>query len=161
MILAALTGAEDLQLLHVTRGHLAQQRKEVVRDTLGILAHDTAGVGSARVEVPQKGAVPLLIRLVCLLEVPPLCLHVVGYDLLDHGLCTTICVCGANWAVLGDGNHILEASRIAVDGGRGREDDVGHIVLAHGAQERNATANIDTVVFERDDARFTDSLFVR
>jgi hypothetical protein len=31
-------------------------------------------------------------------------------------------------------------------------------VLAHGAQEGNAPAHIDTVVFERDLARFTDGL---
>lgn len=59
-----LTFTKHLDLLHITRSNLAQQRKQVIGDTLGVLAHDAAGMGSARVEVPQKGAIPLLKRLV-------------------------------------------------------------------------------------------------
>jgi hypothetical protein len=115
-------------------------------------------MGSTRVEVPQKGAIPLLKRLACLLQVPPLRLDVVSDDRLDHRLCATVCVGRADGAVLGDGNHVLEAGRVTVDRGRGREDDVGDIVLAHGAQERDTAAHVDAIVFEGDFARFADGL---
>jgi hypothetical protein len=49
----------------------------------------------------------------------------------DYALGASVRVRGANWAVFGDGNHVGDSSRIAVDGRRRGEDDVGDIVLGH------------------------------
>jgi hypothetical protein len=113
---------------------------------------------TAGVEVPQQGAIPLLKRLVRLLEVSPLRLDVVGDDRLDHGLCAPVGVGRADGAVLRDRDHVLEAGGVAVYRGRGGEDDVGHIVLAHGAEEGDAAADVDAVVLEGDLARLADGL---
>lgn len=125
---------------------------------MGVLAHDAAGMCTAWVEVPQQGTVELLIWLARLLVVPPFRLQILGDDGLDHDLCLAVGVGGADWAVLGDRNHVRNAGGIAVDGGRRGEDNVGDIVLLHGAQERDAAADIDAVVLERDQAGFADSL---
>jgi hypothetical protein len=144
------TVAKHQQLVAVSGSDLAQQRQQVVRDTLGVLAHDTAGVGAAGVEVPQVGAVPLLKGLVGLLQVLPLRRDEVLDDVLDHGLGAAVRVRGADRAVLGDGDHVLEPGRVTVDrSGRG-EDNVGDIVLGHGAEEGDGAADIDAVVLERD-----------
>jgi len=115
-------------------------------------------MSTARVEVPQQSAVPHIERLSGLLQVVPLRLHLVRDDVLDHGLGAPVRVGGADGAVLGNGYHVGEARGVAVDGGRGREDDVGHIVPGHGAQEADAAADIDAVVLEGDLARLADGL---
>lgn len=152
------TVAKDEQLLPLSGSDLSEERQQVERDPLGVLAHDSAGVRTARVEVPQQGSVPLLVGLVRLLEVVALGLDVVGDDALDHGFRAAVGVCRANWAVLGDGDHAGNAGGVAVDGRRGREDDVGDIVLGHRPQQRDAAADIDAVVFQRDLSRLAHSL---
>lgn len=77
---------------------------------------------------------------------------------LDSELCVTVWVCRAKWAFLWNRDHVGEAGGIAVDGGRGGEDDVGDIVLLHGAEEAERAIDVDAVVFERDLARLADSL---
>ena len=99
----------------------------------------------------------MLKGLASLLEIAALGVDAVGNDVLDHGLGSAVGVCRANRAVLGDGNHVGNASSIAVDGCRGREDNVADVVLLHRAHECDATANIDAVVLERDLARLADS----
>lgn len=91
-------------------------------------------MGTARVEVSEVGTVPLLERLARLLRVLALRSDVVLDDLLDNRLRPTVRVCGADRAVLGDGDHVLETGSVAIDGGGRREDDVRHIVPAHGVQ---------------------------
>lgn len=60
--------------------------------------------------------------------------------------------------MLGDGNHVGNTGGVAVDGGRGGEYDIGHVVLFHGAHESDAALDIDTVVLERNFGRLADSL---
>ena len=152
------TIAKDEQLLAHAGRHLSEKGEEVEGHALRVLAHDSAGVRAAGVEVPKQSTVPLLVRLPGLLVVAALGLDVVRDDCLDHDLCAAICVCGANRAVLGDGNHVGNAGGIAVDGGGRGEDNVGDIVLLHAAQQRDAAADIDAVVLERDLAGFADGL---
>lgn len=106
---------------------------------------------TARVEVAQQSAVPLLEGLALLFQVGALGIDVVGDDVLNHGLGAAVGVGRANGAVLGDGDHVGESSGIAVDSGGGGEDNVGDIVAGHGLEERNAAADVDAVVLERDD----------
>lgn len=76
----------------------------------------------------------------------------------DCALGSSIWVGGPNWAVFWDGNHVWDSSCITIYGCRGREHNVGYIVLGHAAEERDGSANIDSVVFEGDFGRFTNSL---
>lgn len=115
-------------------------------------------MGTAGVEVAQVGTVPLLERLVGFLQVLALRADEVFNDVLDERLGAAVRVRRTDRAVFGNGNHVLEPSRIAVHGGRGREDNVGDIMLLHRAQERDGTADIYAVVFERDLGGFTNSL---
>lgn len=144
-----LTVTKDEQLRAIASGNLAQQGQQVEGDTLGVLAHQTAGVGTARIEVSQVGTVPLLKGLASLLCVLSLAVDEVLNDELDGAFGSAVWVGRADGAVLGDGNHVLESSSISVDGRGGREDDVGDIVPLHGAQEGNGAADIDAVVLER------------
>lgn len=82
---------------------------------MGIFAHNATRMSTTRVEIPQQGAVPLLKRLIGLLQVVPLGLDVVCDDILDHRLCASVCVGGPNGAVLRDGNHVGYPSRVAID----------------------------------------------
>ena len=154
------TIAKDEKLLTLAGSDLAKQRQQVVGNTLRVLAHDSAGVSTARIKVTQQGAVPLVVRLAGFLQVAALGVDVVGNDVLNHGLGSAVGVGRANGAVLGDGDHVGETGCVAVDGGRGGEDNVADIVAGHGAEEGDAAADIDAVVFERDLAGFTDSLLV-
>lgn len=153
------TLAEDQELLALASGNLSEQGEQVEGDALGVLAHDAGGVGAAGVEVAEVGTVPLLVRLAGLLEVVALGVDVVGNDILNDGLGAAVGVGWADGAVLGDGNHVGETSGIAVDGGRGGEDDVGDVVTLHGAQQGDATADIDAVVLEGDLARLANGLW--
>lgn len=77
---------------------------------------------------------------------------------LDRELCVTVWIRRTKRAFLWNRDHVGEAGGIAVDGGRGGEDDVGDIVLLHGAEEAERAIDVDAVVFERDLARLADSL---
>lgn len=152
------TVSEDEQLLPLARRNLAQQRQQVERHPLRVLPHDAARVRPARVEVPQQRAVPLLEGLPGLLQVAALRLDVVGDDHLDGGLCAAVGVRGADGAALRDGDHVREARGVAVDGGRGGEDDVGDGVPGHGAEEGHGAADVDAVVLEGDLGGLADGL---
>ena len=78
----------------------------------------------------------------------------IGNDSLVRCFGATIRVGGPNRAVFGDGNHVFEAGGVAVDGSRGREDDVGDIVTCHRAEKADRTVNVRAVVLQRDLARF-------
>jgi len=77
---------------------------------------------------------------------------------LDGELCVAVWVGRAKRALFGDGDHALEAGRVAVDGRGGGEDDVGDVVLLHRSQEAEGAEDVDAVVLERDLAGFTNSL---
>ena len=153
------TLAEDQELLALASGNLSEQGEQVEGDALGVLAHDAARVGATGVEVAEVGTVPLLVRLAGLLEVVALGVDVVGNDILDDGLGAAVGVGWADGAVLGDGDHVGDTSSVAVDGGGGGEDDVGDVVTLHGAQQGDATTNVDAVVLEGDLARLANGLW--
>lgn len=115
-------------------------------------------MGTAGVEVSQKGTVPLLVLLTSLLQVVALSVDKVGDDVLNHGLGAAVGVGRPNGAMLGDRDHVGEAGGIAVDGGGGGEDDVVDVVALHGAEKSDAAADIDTVVLEGNLAGLADSL---
>jgi len=73
----------------------------------------------------------VVARLSFLLQVVALGLDVVGDECLHRRLGTAVGVCGADGADFWDGNHVLEASGVAVDGGRRRKDNVRDIVAGH------------------------------
>lgn len=152
------TITEDKGTLTVASSDLAQQRQQVIRNALRVLAHDTTRVSTARVKVSQQGAVPLLKGLASLLQVVALGIDAVGDDVLDHGLGAAVGVGRTNWAVLGDGDHVGDSASITVNGGRGRKDNVGDVVALTGAKEGNAAANIDAVVLEGNLARLANGL---
>lgn len=80
-------------------------------------------------------------------------------NIFNHALCSSIWVCGPNWAVFGDGDHVRYLSCIVtVDGGRRGEDDIGYIVLDHASEEGDCSANIYAIVFDWDFGGFTNSL---
>lgn len=114
-----LTVTKDQKFVPFSSRYLAKQRQEVVRDTLGVLTHDAAGVSTARVEVAEQSAVPLLEGLARLFGLPPLSLDMIGNDGLDHHLGMTVCVGGANGAALGNGNHARDTGGITIDSGGG------------------------------------------
>lgn len=144
------TITEDHQLLALASGDLGKQGEQVVGDTLGVLAHDTAGVGTGGVEVAEQSTVPLLgLGLVAGLGgVVALGIDQVGDGGLDSELGVAVGVGGAQRAVLGDGDHVGEAGGITVDGGGAGEDNVGDIVLDHGAQEVDGAVDVDQVVVQ-------------
>ena len=154
------TITEDHQLLALASGNLGKQRKQVVGDTLGVLAHNTAGVGTSRVEVAEQSAVPLLsLGLVTGIDsVVALGVDQIGDGGLDSELGVAVGVGGTQRALLGDGDHVGEASGITVDGGGAGEDDVGDIVLDHGAQEVDGAVDVDEVVVQGLLAGLADSL---
>ena len=79
-------------------------------------------------------------------------------DQFDCAFGSSVWIGRANWAVLGDRNHIGNSSRITINGRGGGEDDIWDIVLGHAAEESDGAANIDAVVFEGDLGGFADCL---
>lgn len=144
------TIAENEQLLTLAGGDLGQERQQVVGDTLGVLTHDAAGVGTGRVEVAQQGGVPLVGvgGVAGLLGVVALGVDHVGDGGLDGELGVTVGVGGTEGALLGDGDHVGEAGSITVDGSGAGEDNVGDIVADHGAQETQSAVDVDHVVVQ-------------
>lgn len=154
------TVTEDHQLLALAGGDLSEQREQVVRDTLGVLTHDTGGVGTGGVEVTEQGTVPLLgLGLVAGLDgVVALSVDHVGDGGLNGELCVAVGVGGAQRALLGDGNHVGEAGGIAVDGGGAGENNVGDVVADHRAQKVDGAVDVDHVVVQGLLAGLADSL---
>ena len=152
------TIAENEQLLALAGRDLAEEGEQVEGVAEGVLAHEAAGVGAAWVEVAEQGGVVLLEGLAGLLGVGALGVDEVGDDVLDHGLGAAVGVGGADGAVLGDGDHVLPLRGVAIDGGRGGEDDVGHVVLRHAAEEDDGAVDVDAVVFEGLDGGLADGL---
>ena len=152
------TVAEDKELLALANGHLAEQRQQVVRYALRIFTHDAARMSSYRVEVSQEGAVPAVAAFALFLGSVSLRLDVVGDELLHGHLCPAVRVRRTEGAFLVNGYHVREPSGVAVDRGRRREDDVGHVVAGHSSEQTNRPVDIDAVVFQRDLGRFSHCL---
>lgn len=150
--------SKDQELVAITGGDFAEEREQIKGNTLGVLAHDASGVGTAGVEIAQDSAVPLLVGLASLLEAAALSIDLVGDDILDDGLGAAVGIGRTDRAVLGDGDHVLESGSIAIDGSTGGEDNVGDIVPLHRAHQTDRTTDIDTVVLERDLARLANGL---
>lgn len=112
------TIAKDEKLLALACSNLAQKRQQVVRDPLGVFAHDTTWVRAAGVEVSEQSTVPLLERLVGLLQLVPLGIDAVPDDILNHRLGASVGVGRTGRAILGDGNHVGESGSVAVNGSR-------------------------------------------
>ena len=84
-----------------------------------------------------------------LLEVVALGLDVVGNNRLIGGLSAAIGISRANWAVLGNGDHVWKARCVAINGGRRGEDNVGDVVFRHAAEQTYGAVDIGAVVLER------------
>ena len=100
----------------------------------------------------------MISRLAFFFEVVALGLDMVGNAGFDGGFGAAVGVGGTDRAFFGNGDHIGEAGSIAIDGGRGGEDDVGDIVLGHGREEADGAIDIGAVVLKWDLARFSDCL---
>lgn len=113
-----LTVSENEELFSLASGNLRKQWKQVVRYTLGIFTHDSAGVSTSGVEITQQSAVPFLslLRLSSLGGIVSLRVDEIGDSILDSELGVTVGVCGAQWTLLGDRDHVREARSITVDG---------------------------------------------
>lgn len=137
---------------------MREQGEQVVRHPLRVFAHDAAGVGARRVEVAEQRRVPVLTRFAFFLEIGALGLDVIGDAPFDGRFRAAVGVCGADGTMLGDGDHVGKPSGIAVDGGGGREDDVGDIVLGHGFEQADGAVDIGVVVFQGDLCGFPHGL---
>ena len=110
------------------------------------------------VEVSQQCTIPLLIFLSLLLQIVSLRIDMISDDIFNCALGASVWVCGSNWAMFWDRNHVWNSSRITIDGGGRREDDIGDVIFAHASQKRDCAANVDAIVFEWDFGRFSNCL---
>ena len=154
------TITEDKELIALASSNLSQEGKEVVRNALGVLAHESTWVGASRVEVAQQSTVPFLgLGVIASLGgIVTLGVDHIGDGVLNGELGVSVGVGGAERAHLGDGNHVREAGSIAVDGSGAREDDVGDVVADHGAQEADGAVDVHMVVVQGLLAGFADGL---
>ena len=152
--------AEDEELLAQAHGDLRQQRQQVVRHTLRVLAHDAARVAARRVEVAQQRRVPLLgfVVLPGLFGVRPRGIGVVGDGGFRRDLGVAVRVRRPQRTDLRDGDHVREARRVAVHGRRRGEDDVVHRVPRHGPQQAQRAVDIGVPVVEGSLAGLADGL---
>jgi hypothetical protein len=153
-----LTITKNKELLPLADCNLSKKRKEIVRNTLRVFAHNSTRVTASRVEVSQESSVVLVAAHASLLGRVALRVDMVGDHGLDAKLRVAVRVGRTERALLGDGNHVGEACGVAVDGRGGREDDVGHVVFLHAAQQAEGAKDVDAVVLERDLAGLANSL---
>jgi hypothetical protein len=153
-----LTVTENKQLLPLANSDLRQEWQKVVWDALRIFSHNATRVATSRVEVPQQRRIELFSRLAFLLFLRPLGVNVV----CDHGLHGKLGVAvrigGSQRALFWDGNHVREASGVAIYCRRRGEDNVGDLVPLHRPEQRKCASHIDAVVLERNLRRLADCL---
>lgn len=113
---------------------------------------------SRRIEVSQQCAVPVIPILPLLLEIVTLGLNMISDQGLDCSFCATIWICGTDGAMFWDGNHVFETCSIAVDGGRGGEDDVGDIMTSHRREQADGAIDVCPPIFQRNLSRFAYGL---
>lgn len=129
-----VVATEDHELFPAAYGHLGNERNEVVRDALGILADAARRMGADRVEVAQQCYVPSLVRIA-----------EVGEDVLDLFLRAAVGVVGADLHLFDVGDRVV----LTVHRGRRTEDDGADVVLVHGPQEVKRAHNVVVVVGQR------------
>lgn len=153
-----LTITEHKQLLPLTDSDLCQQRKQIVRHALRVLAHNPARVATRRIEVSQQRAIPLFSALARLLRNIPLRVHKVRDHILHCKLRIAVRVRRPQRALLRNRYHILKPRRIPIHRRGAREDDVRYMVLLHAAQQAQRAVDVDLVVVQRDLAALADGL---
>jgi len=129
-----VVGAEDVEVRPLANGHLLDERHQVVRDALRILADLPRRVGSDRVKVAQQAHVPSIVGR-----------GHVAKDELVHELRLAVRVRRARRELL---RH-RHCRRVAVHGRRRREDDVAAAGLVHHLDEVEGALDVDLVVEER------------
>lgn len=90
----------------------------------------------------------MLARFAFFLEIGALSLDVIGDAPFDGRFRAAVGVRGADGAMFGNRDHVGKTGGISVDGGGGRKDDVGDIVLGHGFEQADGAIHIGVVVFE-------------
>lgn len=118
-------------------------------------------MGTRRIEISQQRTIPLvyfLLRLPGLDRIIPLRINHIRDGIFDSQFRVSVGVCRTHGAFFGDGDHVRETGRIAVDSSGTGEDDIRHIMLEHGAEETDGSEDIDAVVFEGDFGGFADGL---
>jgi len=133
-------------------------------------------MSASRVKVSKKRSIPAGVRLDMVLdnyraELVPLSQTsgkgaaepVYGehkHTHLNHHLSSSIRVGRTNGASLRDGDHVWISRSVTINGGRRRKHNVLHAIRFHGAEERDGSSDIDTVVFNRDLGRLSNRLAV-
>lgn len=115
-------------------------------------------MGPSRVKIAKDGGIPVVVSLSFLLQLVALRLDMIGDDRFNGGFGATIGICGTNRAMFWNGDHVGKASCIAIDGSGGGEDNVGNVVLGHGAEKTDSAVDIGAIIFERNLARLADCL---
>ena len=136
--------AEDVEEGTAARSHLGDVGEQVIGDALGILTHETRLVGAHGVEVAQDAHRPVGGGLVD-----------VGQNALDHLLGLAV---GVGGDAEGGGLLDRDLGGVAVDGGRGGEDDDLHAVLLHSLAEVEGGDEIIEVVGSGNGHRLTHGL---
>ena len=91
-IRGGVVAAEDLYLLELAAGDLADDGHEVVGNAFGVFANSAAGVRADGIEVTQDADAPAALRA-----------RQVKEHLLDHGFAVAVGVGGLDAFLLGDG----------------------------------------------------------
>jgi len=133
-------------------------------------------MGASRVKVSKKRSIPAGVRLDMVLDnyraelvrmsqtsgrgaaEPVYGEH--KHTHLNHHLGSSVRVSGTNGASLWDGDHVWMSRSVTINGGRRRKHNVLHAIRFHGAEERDSSSDIDTVVFNRDLGRLSNRLAV-
>ena len=79
---------------------------------------------------------------------------------LNHHLSSSVRVSRTDGASLWDGDHVWISRGVTINGSRGRKYNVLHAIRFHGAEERDSSSDIDTVVFNRNLGRLSNRLAV-
>ena len=129
-----VVAAEDLYLLELAAGDLADDGHEVVGDAFGVFANSAAGMRADGVEVTQDADAPTWLRA-----------RQVKEHLLDHGFAVAVGIGGLDAFLLGDGY----ALGVAVDCGRGAEYQGLAAMLLHTLQEADCGIEVVIVITQR------------
>src|SRR3954471_7201559 len=135
--------APDAQRGLLADRDLRDVREEIVRNAARVLADRSRGMRADRIEVAQRHVTKI-----------PTSGGAVGEDVLDHQLGLAVRIGRPQRMIFCE----RQALGIAVDRGRGAEDDAAHILAVHRLQKRDAAAHVVVVIVKRPLDRFTDRL---
>ena len=130
-------------MIQLAQCHLCHIGHQIVGDSVGILAQQTADVSTDRVEIPQSHSRELRIGSA---NVPQ--------NLFDHDL-------GVAIGIRCRGRHFLHVGSLivaAVNGRTGGENYHVAVILPHDTQQGECTADVVLVVFQRLFHRFANCL---